>query len=127
MANGHHESAAGWTSLSGLHKNGASGTLTGDDGCGAVPSVAGVAVPTNPGYTGHTGPVSGNPPILNLGTTAQTVAATKIDWDGIVNKGAITPDITIPPGSWPASFPANDWPVIKLVGDWGLRARARAR
>jgi Tfp pilus assembly protein PilX len=112
---------AGWTSLSGIVKNGTSGTLTGDDGCaGAQPSVAGVSVPTDPGYSGPTGPVSGNPPILNLGTTAEAVAATKIDWDGIVNHDAIQPDITIPPGSWPASFPANYWPVIKMVGDWSL-------
>jgi Tfp pilus assembly protein PilX len=113
---------SGWTSLTGLNKNGAAGTLSGDDGCAASPQppVAGVSVPTNPGYTGSTAPVSGNPPIQNLGTTAQAVAATKIDWDGIVNHGAITPDITIPPGSWPASFPSTYWPVIKLVGDWSL-------
>jgi Tfp pilus assembly protein PilX len=42
--------SAAWTSLSGLHKNGGSGTLSGVDQCGG-PSVAGVAVPHSPGYT----------------------------------------------------------------------------
>jgi Tfp pilus assembly protein PilX len=111
---------SGWTSLTGLQKNGNSGTLTGDDGCGKNGPVAGVAVPTSPGYSGPTGPVSGNPPINNLGTQAQADSAVNIDWNGIINNGALTPDIVIPPGSWPASFPANYWPVIELVGNQSL-------
>jgi len=111
---------SGWTSLTGLQKNGNSGTLTGDDGCGQADTVAGVAVPTNPGYTGQTGPVSGKPPILNLGTQQQAAASTGIDWDGVVNKNAVQPDITIPPGSWPSFTNPNYWPVIKLIGDWTL-------
>jgi len=42
---------AGWTSLSGLHKNGSSDMGSGADQCGKQPAVAGVAVPGNPGYT----------------------------------------------------------------------------
>ena len=111
---------SGWTSLTGLQKNGTAGTLTGTDGCGKAPPVAGVAVPNNPGYTGQTGPVSGNPPILTLGTQAEADSITGIDWNGIINQNALQPDITIPPGSWPSSFPPGYWPVIKLVGDYGL-------
>jgi hypothetical protein len=111
---------SGWTSLTGLQKNGNSGTLSGVDGCGVAPTVAGVAVPTNPGYTGPGGPVVGNPPVLNLGTQAQADSAVKIDWNGIVNNNAVQPDITIPPGSWPSFSDPNYWPVIKLVGDWSL-------
>ncbi|HVH66952.1 MAG TPA: hypothetical protein VM716_03715 [Gemmatimonadales bacterium] len=112
---------SGWTSLSGLQKNGNSGTLTGDDGCNKVAPVAGVAVPTNPGYIGPPGPVSGNPPVLNLGTQQQSIQATKIDWDAIVNKGAIPPDYTIPPTSWGSiDFSANKWPVIMVNGDFTL-------
>jgi Tfp pilus assembly protein PilX len=111
---------AGWTSLSGLQKNGNAGTLSGDDGCDQADTVAGVAVPTNPGYSGQKGPVSGKPPILNLGTPQEGAAATGIDWDGIVNKNTVEPDVTIPPGTWPDFSNPNYWPVIKLVGDWTL-------
>jgi hypothetical protein len=112
---------SGWTSLTGLNKNGNSGSLSGIDGCSpAAPPVAGVAVPENPGYTGKTGPTSGNPPILTYSTQQQAINATNIDWNGMVNNNAVQPDITIPPGSWPTSFPADYWPVIKLVGDYSL-------
>jgi hypothetical protein len=111
-----------WTSLTGLTKNGASGTLSGTDGCASSAAVAGVAVPTNPGYSqnGGSSVPSGNPPIDNLGTQAQADSSVHIDWNGIVNNNAITPDITIPPGSWPASFPASYWPVIRVNGDFAL-------
>ncbi|HKV70132.1 MAG TPA: pilus assembly PilX N-terminal domain-containing protein [Gemmatimonadales bacterium] len=111
---------AGWTSLTGLQKNGNSGALTGDDGCNPADTVAGVAVPTSPGYSGPSGPVSGNPPVRDLGTQGHADSAVGIDWNGIVNGGALTPDIVIPGGSWPASFPANYWPVIYVVGNYTL-------
>ncbi|HEX4629292.1 MAG TPA: hypothetical protein VH137_10940 [Gemmatimonadales bacterium] len=112
---------SGWTSLTGLQKNGNSGTLSGDDGCNKVPPVAGVAVPTNPGYIGPPGPVSGNPPVQNLGTQQQAVQATKINWDAIVNQNAVQPDYTIPPDSWGSiNFAPSSWPVIKVIGDFTL-------
>ena len=40
-----------WTSLSGIQKNGASGTISGVDGCGAKASLPAVSVPAVPGYT----------------------------------------------------------------------------
>jgi hypothetical protein len=110
---------SGWTSLTGLQKNGNSGTLTGDDGCGKKAPVAGVAVPTDPGYIGPPGPVTGNPPVLNLGSQTQAVQATKLDWNGMVNGNAIQPDYTIPPDSW-ASINFTNWPVIKVIGDYTL-------
>jgi type II secretory pathway pseudopilin PulG len=109
-----------WTALTGLSKNGNSGSLSGTDACGAAPAVPGVATVTNPGYTGPTGPVSGNPPIDNLGTQAQAIAATNIDWNGIVNNNAAQPSITIPPGSWPSFSNPNYWPIIMLVGNTTL-------
>ncbi len=107
---------AGWTSLTGLTKNGGSGTLTGVDQCGDSAAVGGVAVPTVPGYdqNGGASVPQGNPPIKDLGTQAQTNASVKMDWDAIVNHGAITPNIVIPPGTFPTSFPANYWPVIEI-------------
>jgi hypothetical protein len=112
---------SGWTSLTGIQKNGNSGTLTGDDGCNKAAPVAGVAVPTNPGYTGPPGPVTGNPPVLNLGTQQQAIASTKINWDGIVNKSALQFDYVIPPTSWGSiDFSGNKWPVIEVIGDFTL-------
>ena len=65
---------AGWTSLTGLRKNGNSGSLSGVDNCGEAPPVAGVAVPSSPGYSGHTGPVSGSPPIKTMGSTPRATS-----------------------------------------------------
>ncbi|MGH7551685.1 MAG: hypothetical protein ACREMQ_01490, partial [Longimicrobiales bacterium] len=42
---GRMQVVAGWTSLSGLQKNGGSGEILGVDQCGVEPTVAGVAVP----------------------------------------------------------------------------------
>lgn len=108
----------GWTALTGLTKNGSTGTLSGVDNCGDSATTAGVAVPTVPGYVqngGGTSVPSGSPGILDLGTQSQTNASVQIDWDGIINHGAITPDITIPPGSLPPTpYAADYWPVILI-------------
>jgi len=110
---------AGWTSLTGLTKNGGSGTLSGVDACGDSATVAGVAVPTTPGYSqsGGSSVPAGNPPVNNLGTQGQANGSVKIDWDGIVNGGALTPDITIPSGSWPSFSNPNYWPTILVIGN----------
>ena len=113
---------AGWTALSGLQKNGGSGTLGGIDLCGDSAAVAGVAVPVNPGYSGKTVAV-GDPPVDSI--APDSVA---IDWNGILNLGAITPTITIPGGSWPtaamqASFAdtlSTYYPIIRVNGDFVL-------
>jgi hypothetical protein len=34
-------------------------------------------------------------------------------------------DITIPPDSWPASFPAGWWPIIRINGDLSLPTSGR--
>lgn len=112
---------AAWTSMTGLIKKNASGTLNGYDGCGAQGGVAGIAVPTVPGYVqtnGRSVP-SGSPPVLLLGTQPQTIEAVRLDWPGIVNGTAVTPDLVIPGAAWPA-FPSNHWPVIRVNGDYTL-------
>jgi len=115
-----------WTSLSGLLKNGGSGTISGKDNCvPAQPDVAGVAVPTVPGYvqTGGAPVPDGTPGILDLGTQAQANNAVGIDWDAIINGNVIVPDLTLPtPDTWPASFPNGWWPVIRVNGDFALPA-----
>lgn len=118
---------AGWTALSGLQKNGGSGTLGGIDLCGDSAAVAGVVVPVNPGYTGKTVAV-GDPPVDSV--APDSVA---IDWNGIVNLGSIQPTITIPPGSWPsaamtASYADSNstyYPIIRVNGDFALPTSGR--
>jgi hypothetical protein len=118
---------AAWTSLSGLHKNGASGTLSGVDMCGAMPNVSGVAVPTSPGYTqnGGSSVPTGTPPIKNLGPQPASDDSVNVDWEGIVNGGVLTPTITIPGQSWPSFADPNYWPIIKVNGDFTLPGDGR--
>lgn len=113
-----------FTSLTGIQKNGAVGEINGNDACGAAGPVAGVAVPASPGYTQSGGSISdvlaGSPLIdSTLGATPAAMAANvPVDWDGIVNGGAITPDFVsnnagagFPPGTWFAANPTV-FPVI---------------
>ena len=117
---------AGWTSLSGLHKSGNAGTLSGVDACGQKPAIAGVAVPTG-GFTGNTGAISGTPPISELGTQDQTNTAVRVNWNTIQNENAIpaTVDVTAAGAGWPAAAAYNDpnyWPTIHVHGDGVLQS-----
>ena len=118
---------AAWTSLTGLHKNGGSGTLSGVDGCAAMPNVSGVAVPTSPGYTqnGGSSVPTGTPPIKDLGPQPASDDSANIDWAGIVNGSVLTPTITIPGQAWPSFADPNFWPVIKVNGDFTLPGDGR--
>jgi hypothetical protein len=113
-------SSAAWTSITGLDKNGNSGALDGTDHCGYKPTVAGVAVPANPGMTGQQAPATGSPNIATLGAdVAAAAAAVPIDWDGIINHNLITPTITITSGTtgWPSSASwsnPNYYPIIMV-------------
>ena len=114
-----------WTAMGGLIKNGGSGALSGADACGAAAAVAGVAVPNTPHYvqSGGTSVPTGSPPILDMGTAAQTVAAVPLDWDAIVNGGALQPDIEYPGGTWPTTTQWADpefWPVVRVNGDFSV-------
>jgi hypothetical protein len=119
---------AGWTALSGFQKNGAAGTLSGVDLCKDSVARAGVIVPNSPGYTGNTSAPAGNPPIQVL--PADSI---HIDWNAIVNGNAITPTITIPPGSWPgaaltaafADTTSTYYPIIRVNSDWTLPTSGR--
>lgn len=122
------EVVAGWTSITGLQKEGGAGTLSGTDACGQGADVAGIAVPTAPGYNqnGGSSVPSGSPPILALGDDPQAAAATiNIDWDGIVNSGAIAPDVSMPGEAWPDFSNADYWPVIFVSGDLSLPGTGR--
>ena len=118
---------AAWTSLSGLHKNGGAGTIDGHDMCGAAPDASGVSVPTAPGYvqTGGASVPAGVPPISDLGSQTQANDAVKVDWDGIVNHGSITPDVAIPANTWPSFASPTYWPVIIVTGDLAMPTSGR--
>ena len=113
---------AGWTALSGLQKNGGSGTLGGIDLCHDSAAVAGVVVPVNPGYTGKTVAV-GDPPVDSVAPDS-----VDIDWNAIVNLNSIEATITMPGGSWPTALleqSYNDstkpyYPIIRINGDFAL-------
>jgi hypothetical protein len=72
------------------------------------------AVTGNPGYdqNGGSSVPDGAQPISNPAPNAGALAPlVKIDWNGIVNGGAIRPDYNLTGSSgWPTSF--ADWPVI---------------
>lgn len=118
---------SGWTSLTGLRKNGGSGTISGHDNCGVAPSVAGVALP-DASYIQNGGQLvpEGSPDFYYMGTQGQMASQIKIDWDGIVNHNAVVPDVTITcsGGSCSPSFPTftdpNYWPVVKVVGNYSM-------
>lgn len=125
------EVMSAWTAMAGLLKSGTSGTLSGADGCGKKPMVAGVAVPNAPGYVQNGGgaPVpDGAPPILDMGNTTQTANAVEVDWAGIVNGYSIQPDIEFPGGTWPSASDWADpdfWPVIRVNGNFDLPTGGR--
>ena len=118
---------SGWTSLTGLNKNGTSGKMWGTDHCSAASGggagpIAGVSVPTGT-YTGSTAPTAGSPPIQGMGTQSQANAAVKIDWNGIVSGGAVSADYTFPYTSNAPAGLVSDWanplvyPVIHVTGN----------
>jgi hypothetical protein len=120
---------SGWTSTSGLDKNGSSGTISGVDACGKKPAVAGIAVPDGDyGSNGNFTP-AGNPPVQYLGSQAAANAAVKIDWDGVVNGNRIQADYTFATaGAATAGWNSIDWgsapnlkyPVIRVNDNFTL-------
>jgi hypothetical protein len=113
---------SGWTSLSGLKINGGAATISGADHCAANPTIAGVATPTG-GYDAKDGIATGSPDNLELGTVAQAAAKTNIDWLGLRNETAITPDLTLAGGGTaPVNFFNNPlfWPIVHVKGDYNI-------
>lgn len=119
---------AAFTSLSGLHKNGNSGSLNGNDGCAAKPAIPGVAVP-NATFTGDNSPIDGNPDntasfLGTAGTAGTAKDAVHVEWDRIVNNNLIPADVILPGGAWPTAAQMNSWPVIRSNGDLDLSGGA---
>jgi hypothetical protein len=48
-----------------------------------------------------------------MGTSTAAASSVGIDWANILNGASMTPDVTIPGGSWPSSSTfSTSWPVI---------------
>jgi hypothetical protein len=107
------------TTLGGMDKAGGSGSMSGIDACGAMPTIGGVAVPTG-AYTGSSSPIDGNPDNtpVQLGTGGPAGTAkdeVDIDWEGIVAwpNTTLVPDLVFS-GTWPTSADFLNWPVIRV-------------
>jgi hypothetical protein len=110
------EVLAGWTAISGIKKNGNSGTFLGKDACQDSVAVAGVAVPQVPGFN-QPGTADS---VDTLGMTPQEAAKqVLVEWKGITNGSALTPQYTVPPDAIPSFADTSFYPVIKVVGDAG--------
>jgi hypothetical protein len=112
---------AAWTSIAGLRSIGNNGSMNGNDECSPA-VVAGVAVPEKIAFPGALSGFSappwpvGAPGVDTLGYFPVDVAPeVHIDWDGIVNGGAVTPNYTLTGTSgWPVVF--TNWPMIRVDG-----------
>ena len=108
-------------SFSGIIKNG-TGAISGVDQCGADTNVAGINIPAEEAMNvnGNSFAPTGNPPYDTLKTFAQDSAATRLDWQGIVNGTSMPADINITSTS--SAFPStgsfasdtNYWPIIHV-------------
>jgi hypothetical protein len=115
---------AAFTSLSGMVKNGISGSMDGNDHCAGtgIAPIPGVAVPDGT-YSGMTAPINGNPDntpsYLGTGGTGGTAKdQVDIDWAGIVAGSALPPDYVLP--TWPTAVQMANWPITKANGDLTL-------
>lgn len=117
---------AALASGTGLHKNGGSGTISGEDlaspsdpQCPQLPGpdVAGVTVPSS-GYSQSGG--STVPDSIDFKVTGEDVVnGTGVDWASVSEDGGGNPDYTVPPDSWPNfdNLPEDEWPVIFVDGN----------
>jgi hypothetical protein len=113
---------AAFTSLSGIDKNGNSGSLNGNDACAAAGAIPGVAVP-NGTYTGSMNPIDGSsdntPNYLGTsGVGGNAKDEVDIDWAGIRGGSVLPGDYLYP--AWPTSAQFNNWPTIRVNGDLDL-------
>lgn len=107
---------AGWTAISGIQKNGNSGSFLGVDQCGDSAAVAGVSVPVIPGFNRPSTADS----VEYLAQTVNLMAAkVEVDWAGILAGTAITPNIVMPGGTLPNWSDTTYYPTIFVNGDLG--------
>jgi Tfp pilus assembly protein PilX len=95
-------------SFNGVYR-GTSGTISGSNACSgsSIADVPPVTMPTLSGKTGSWGTIAEDD-TLPFATLSANQA---INWDQVI-ANAVTADVTIPPGSWPATY--TTWPVIRV-------------
>ena len=120
---------SGWTSLSGLSKQGTAGVISGVDECGKAATIAGLSVPKGDLTTSGNWSPEGNPPADTFKTAAQLMATVGIDWNAVRNGNAIQADFLVPPAAFPDAnwFAAdtNRWPTIHITTNYSLPNKGR--
>ena len=120
---------SGWTSLSGLNKQGTAGVISGVDECGKASTIAGVATPKGDLKVSGNWTGIGNPPADTFKTAAQLMANVGIDWNAVKNNNAIAADYVVPPNNFPPLQwfldNPNAWPIIHIVGNFALPNQGR--
>jgi hypothetical protein len=113
---------AAWVSLNGVTRSSPAGSFDGNDAdhvsgypntVDPISTVTGGWVESSPTSSMHGGSVD------YLGTSAQAYATAGVDWDAIINGGAVTPDYTRAncSGSWPSS---PSYPIILVTGNCSI-------
>jgi hypothetical protein len=110
---------AGWTAISGIQKNGSSGSFLGVDQCRDSAAVAGVSVPVVPGFNR---PATADSTEYLAQTVNLAAAKVEVDWAGILAGTAITPNIIMPGGTLPNWSDTTYYPTIFVNGDLGTTA-----
>lgn len=113
------EVLAGWTAISGIRKNGSSGSFLGVDACGDSAALAGVAVPEVPGF--NRPQVADSTEYIEE-TPQQMAKKVKVKWRGITDGSSLTPTFTIPPDAVPSFADTSFYPVIRYNGDLGTNS-----
>jgi type II secretory pathway pseudopilin PulG len=110
---------AGWTAITGIRKNGNSGSFLGVDACGDSADIAAIAVPVVPGFNRPQTADS----VEYLGQTVNDAArAVEVDWAGILAGTALTPHIVYPPGPIPNWSDTTYYPTIFVNGNLGTNS-----
>jgi len=112
---------AGWTAISGIKKNGNSGSFLGLDACGDSASIAGVAVPQVPGFNQPATTDSLEYLADNVNNSAKKV---EVDWAGLLAGTAITFNYTVPPDAIPSFADTTFYPSILMVGTGSIGSSA---
>lgn len=105
---------AGWTAISGIKKNGNSGSFLGVDACGDSAAIAGIAVPMVPGFNQ---PNTTDSLEYLEETVNESARLVEIDWAGILAGSALTPNYIVPPDAIPSFADTTFYPVIFMNGE----------
>ncbi len=112
---------AGWTAISGIRKNGNSGTFLGADACKDSAAIAGVAVPQVPGFNQ---PGTADSTAYLADSARAAARRVEIDWAGIVAGSALTPNYVVPPDVIPSFADTTFYPTIYMSSSGNVGSSA---